>query len=143
MTDYTARRFEKERDEARAQLAEAEEEIERLKRDGIHGEELEATIRCYEQRAIAAETALATFELGEDIEVMKAALDKVRRLEAERDELKAALETIGGGHTTHFPGAPNVMTAASPEAFRSDMWTWSQKVARAALAELEEKSDVS
>ena len=56
------------------------------------------------------------------------------RLKAVNAELLAALETIAGGHTGRFPGAPDVMAATSPADFRSAMWAWSQQVARAALA---------
>lgn len=57
-------------------------------------------------------------------------------LQAQVKELAAALETIGGGWTNRFPGAPDVMAAESPLAFRSAMWTWSQEVARATLAKV-------
>jgi len=43
-----------------------------------------------------------------------------------------ALETIAGGWTNNFPGAPDVM-ATSPAEFRGAMWEWSQRCARAAL----------
>ena len=49
------------------------------------------------------------------------------------DGLEEALETIAGGYTSRFPGAPDPMTAASPLAFQSAMWSWSQKVATEAL----------
>jgi len=59
----------------------------------------------------------------------------VRAAVAAKDEeirrLRNALNTIAGGHTDRFPGAPDVMSAT----FRAEMWTWSQKVARAALGE--------
>ena len=57
----------------------------------------------------------------------------------EIERLKAALETIAGGHTSRFPGAPCAMTAASPNAFRSAMWRWSQAVANAAIRSEEGK----
>ncbi len=49
------------------------------------------------------------------------------------ETLMEALETIAGGYTDRFPGAPDVMSE-TPETFRSKMWTWSQEVARAAIA---------
>lgn len=55
-------------------------------------------------------------------------------MRAERDRLREALDTISGGWTDRFPGAPDVMATESPLSFRSQMWTWSQAVARAALA---------
>ena len=74
------------------------------------------------------------------------AIDKrnaaVMALHAERDrlaavnaELRAALETIAGGMTSNFAGAPDPMANwVAPEYFRAAMWTWSQAVARTALA---------
>lgn len=53
---------------------------------------------------------------------------------AENKRLRSTLHTIAAGMTNEFPGAPDVMTATSPVHFRSSMWEWSQKVARAALA---------
>jgi hypothetical protein len=53
-------------------------------------------------------------------------------LRGEIERLRAGLDTIAGGHTDRFPDAPDIM-AGTPEEFRSGMWTWSQKVARAAL----------
>ena len=49
-------------------------------------------------------------------------------------EAQKALDTIAGGWTDRFPGAPDVMKATSPADFRSAMWTWSQAVAKAALS---------
>ena len=60
----------------------------------------------------------------------------IAALEQQSNVLAAALHTIAAGMTGEFPGAPDVMNAASSESFRSDMWTWSQKVARAALAKM-------
>ncbi len=48
--------------------------------------------------------------------------------------LVEALDTIAKGMTNKFPGAPDVMEM-TPDEFRHTMWTWSQKVARAALKE--------
>lgn len=74
-------------------------------------------------RAQAAESALVELRTQAEAD----------RRDAER--YRAALNTIGGGMTNEFPGAPDVMPATSAEAFRSDMWSWSQKVAKAALAQ--------
>lgn len=71
-------------------------------------------------------------EEGSDL--LRDAADCIEALERRVGELEGALDTIGGGHTNRFPGAPDVMNAASPLDFRSEMWSWSQKVARAALA---------
>ena len=54
--------------------------------------------------------------------------------------LRKALDTIAGGYTDRFSGAPDIMSV-SPEEFRSGMWTWSQKTARAALQEPGEQSE--
>ena len=59
---------------------------------------------------------------------------EAKRLRAVNAELVAALDTIAGGYINRFPGAPDVMTAASPKEFRGAMWSWSQRVARAAIA---------
>ena len=56
-------------------------------------------------------------------------------------ELREALDTIASGWTTRFPGAPDVMTATSPDHFRGEMWSWSQKVARAALSRAKAKDN--
>ena len=45
--------------------------------------------------------------------------------------LKSALNTIAGGYTNRFPGAPDV--DMTPEQFQSKMWTWSQSVAKNVL----------
>lgn len=37
--------------------------------------------------------------------------------------------------TSRFPGAPDPMTANSPEEFQAEMWLWSQQVAKAAIKE--------
>ena len=50
----------------------------------------------------------------------------------ERDEARAVLHDIAGGHTSQYVDAPDPMTAESPAAFQHDMWTWSQKIARLA-----------
>ncbi len=80
-----------------------------------------------------------TNALKSDMELMYSSLnaETAARIEAaaERDAARAALATIAGGMTNDFPGAPDVMTAESPAAFRSAMWTWSQACARAALAQ--------
>ncbi len=52
---------------------------------------------------------------------------------AQVEALREALHDIAGGHTRLYADAPDVMTAESPAAFQHDMWTWSQRVARAAL----------
>ena len=74
--------------------------------------------------------------------------DIQRIMQSEIDELRAALDTtmkalttIAGGWTNRFPGAPDPMTTESPLHFRSDMWLWSQKVAKAALAAEGEKHE--
>ena len=55
--------------------------------------------------------------------------------EARAVALLAALETIAGGYTDRFPGAPDPFANwASPADFRSAMWSWSQTVAKAAIA---------
>ncbi len=59
--------------------------------------------------------------------------DERDRLREANRELVEALDTIVGGWTDRFPGAPNVMHD-TPEEFRSKMWTWSQQVAAAAIA---------
>ena len=58
---------------------------------------------------------------------------EVNRLKDENNLLRHALMTIAGGHTEDFPGGPDVM-AESPDTFRHKMWSWSQEVARSALA---------
>ena len=55
------------------------------------------------------------------------------RLKQAAPELLAALNTIAKGMTNEFPGAPDPMTATSPVEFRAAMWSWSQKVAAAAV----------
>ena len=72
---------------------------------------------------------VSMYETGLDIEATNANGYAIAAI----PEMLAALDTIAGGHTSRFPGAPDVMKAASPEAFQSAMWNWSQKVARAAL----------
>jgi sensor domain CHASE-containing protein len=59
---------------------------------------------------------------------------EVSRLRKMRAELVKALETIAGGHTERFPGAPDVVEHV-PVAFQAKMWSWSQEVARAAIEE--------
>ena len=52
------------------------------------------------------------------------------------EALAEALETIAGGYRDRFPGAPDAMNwDGSPEEFRSQMWSWSQRVAKAAIEE--------
>lgn len=73
-------------------------------------------------------------------ELMKGALlirdlkRDVDRLKASEGRLRGALDTIGGGHTTRFPGAPEITEHVRPVAWQADMWGWSQRVAKAALA---------
>ena len=55
-------------------------------------------------------------------------------LTSELAGLREALHDIAGGHTSQYVDAPDVMTAESPAAFQHDMWTWSQRVAKDALA---------
>lgn len=61
-------------------------------------------------------------------------MEEVSMLGEDITKLRKALDTIAGGHTTRFPGAPDVMVE-TPESFRSKMWAWSQAVAKAALEE--------
>lgn len=68
------------------------------------------------------------------IEQLSRALNHCQDVNA---DLLAALETIAGGHTARFPGAPDVMTMA-PDDFRHAMWSWSQEVARAAVSKAKE-----
>lgn len=64
----------------------------------------------------------------------------VRDREAELEGVKGALDTIEAGRTAKFPGAPDAMTSNSLQ-FGCAMWTWSQKVARAALHPAEEQKE--
>ena len=56
-------------------------------------------------------------------------------LQTELAATQKALNTIAGGYTNEFPGAPNPESASSPLEFQSAMWMWSQAVARAAIKE--------
>ena len=60
-------------------------------------------------------------------------------VEQQYERLREALHDIAGGHTSQYVDAPDVMTAESPAAFRADMWSWSQRIARTALAQPEAK----
>lgn len=57
------------------------------------------------------------------------------RLVIAAPSLMEALETIAKGKTNKFPGAPDIMNTTQDE-FRRAMWSWSQKVASAALAQV-------
>ena len=79
---------------------------------------------------------IATCEAKEAHEA-RAELDEAR---AQLATLREALNTIAGGFTDRFPGAPDVM-AETPETFRDKMWGWSQKVARAARTDTAEAAE--
>ena len=66
--------------------------------------------------------------------LMLEAVTALEAAEQDAERYKDALITIGGGWTARFPGAPDPMTTESPLQFHSDMWSWSQKVAKAAIA---------
>lgn len=57
----------------------------------------------------------------------------------ELQRLRRALDAIAGGHTERLIGAPDPMTAVSPQAFQAGMWLASQETARVALAATEDK----
>ncbi len=71
------------------------------------------------------DTLLATLELANT----KLAMENIT-LEAERDELRQALDEIAGGIGNKANPLPSLDT--SPAEFQHAMWTWSQKRARAA-----------
>ena len=112
--------------------------------------ELEAKVAASQARLVKV---LSLTEASEQVESIVDELQSLSatnwqlsaRLTAEREEHEAkltaaekALRVIAGGYTSEFPGAPDVMTA-TPEQFRSDMWTWSQKVAKSAITKVEGK----
>ena len=55
------------------------------------------------------------------------------RLIAVAPDLLEALEAIAGGMIDGKPDAPDIAKAESPLKFASDIWGWSQDVARAAI----------
>ena len=61
----------------------------------------------------------------------------IDKLRADNERQAEALHDIAGGHTSQYVDAPDLMTAESPAAFQHDMWVWSQRIARAALAQPE------
>ncbi len=70
-----------------------------------------------------------------------AGLTELLRRANSQPALLLALDTIAGGVISRFPDdAPDIM-AVTPEQFRSKMWSWSQEVARAAIAAATVKED--
>ena len=60
-------------------------------------------------------------------------LNELNEIENERAMLIAALHKIGGG----FTDADSPSLDLTPAQFQSGMWTWSQRVAKSALAKVQ------
>ena len=64
------------------------------------------------------------------------AREQLAALESDHRAMREALDVIANGRTSAVVGAPDPMQATSPLQFRSEMWGWSQQVARSVLAGL-------
>ncbi len=74
-----------------------------------------------------------------EIELHRATRESLGEAIEENERLQRTLKDIAGGMISEANGGPSL--EQSPEDFRHQMWTWSQRMAREALREQEEVPD--